>query len=132
MPTTKATANKGKFKKNESATETDDDFDIQPGRKKTFDFSNGNLSFVLTISQIIALCIFVGGIIWFVAAEWHFAVKSTNLKDELDKKFILLIDEHEKKDELKKIDLEKEMGKSNEEINNLKECLKGGGWVKCF
>jgi|SRR3989344_28089 len=119
MASTKATASKGKFQKVESATETDDDLDKQPKRKTLFDFSDGQFSLTLTIFQIISLCLFIGGIAWFIAAEWRFEVKAVNLKGEIDQKFNQFKSDQEGETRSKLSILEKELKNIENNLNNL-------------
>lgn len=120
MVSTKATAGKTKFKRVGSATETDDDLDKQPSRKKLFDFSDGRFSLTLTIFQIISLCLFIGGIAWFLAAEWRFEVKTVNLKNELEQKFSQFKSDYEEGNRSKLNILEKGLNDIENSLNNLK------------
>ncbi len=120
MPSTKATASRGRFQRVESATETDDNLDEQPKRRNLFDFSDGKFPFTLTIFQIISLCTFIAGIVWFLAAEWRFEMKAVNLKGEIDQKFNQFINDQEAKTQSKFNILEKELRSTEDSLNNLK------------
>src|SRR3989338_8796489 len=119
MASTKATAGKTKFKKIGSATETDDDLNEQPNKKRLFDFSDGRFSLTLTIFQIISLCLFIGGLAWFVAAEWRFEIKTVNLKNELEQKLNQFKLDYEKKNQSELNITEKRLNDVKNSLNNL-------------
>jgi hypothetical protein len=106
MSITRATGAKNKFKTLKKGIETENNNSV---RKKTIDFSDGKISFALTIPQIIAICIFVSGIVWFVAAEWRFDVKCTEFKNEIN---------NENNPRLNNI--EKQLGNLKNQIENIK------------
>lgn len=74
MAITKGTANnKNKFRKQGTPTQTS--MGDEKNIRKSLDFSDGKLSVTLTIIQLITTIIFIGGIVWFIAANWVFDSK---------------------------------------------------------
>lgn len=117
MAVIKATTNKNKYNKKGGNTGTDD---YSKSQSKTFDFSDGKFSLKLTIFQIVGLCLFISGVVWFIAAEWHFDIKAVNLENKFDEKFNQFKIDSNKENLSNLDDLEKRISDLESSLNNLK------------
>ena len=141
MAITKATTNKGKYKRNPGPTTTDDGGDNWLPKKSAVDLGDENkpfikLSLCKATSIVLTIISLAAAAAWFIAAEWHYDTRckelgnsfSEDLNDKLNE-----FKENNRNDYYSKEYLENYLGliTNNTGIMN---CLKSKGYFskECF